>query len=152
MLGEKLWLCSNVLQSQHRFQVRHNEQKCCTELPVWVGENFTTPAFDQPTSKRITTVCTPWICNIFESPMFNLGTHKVPSWIQVNFGAINHIETPKDFIPLSTNKGEQIVLRHSGIYGDKQKREFQKLSLVKDARKLVTLCTRFFPEPIWIMS
>ena len=93
----------------------------------------------QPTSKPITEMCTPRICNAFETPMFNLGTSQEPRWIQVSrFGSISHSEAPKEFMPLSTNKGEQIVLHHSGVYSDKQKREFQKFSLVRDARELVT--------------
>ena len=34
-------------------KVRHNERKCCLELPVWTGDNFSTPGFVQPTSKHI---------------------------------------------------------------------------------------------------
>ena len=103
-------------------QVRHSEDKCCNQLPVWAGENFMTPAYDQPTNKKITSVCTQRICNMFENPMFNIGTKDEPGWIQVNGGNVHLVKTPKDFIPLSTNKGQQIVVRQSGVYSDKQKR------------------------------
>ena len=120
-------------------QIRHNEKLCCSEIPVWVGSNFTIPAFAHPTSKRITQMCTPRICNTFETPLFNIGTAQEPRWIQVSrFGSIIQSKAPKEFIPLSTNKGDQIILHHSGVYSAKQKKEFQKFSLVKDARELVS--------------
>ena len=31
-------------------QIRHNEARCCAEIPIWVGTNLTTPAFAKPTS------------------------------------------------------------------------------------------------------
>ena len=37
-------------------EIRHDERKCCVELPVWTGSNFSTPAFVQPMSKRITLI------------------------------------------------------------------------------------------------
>ena len=119
-------------------QIRHNEKHCCSEISIWVGTNFSTPAFAQPTSKRITPTCTPRICNNFETPLFNVGTEQEPRWIQISrFGSIIQSEAPKKFVPLSTNKDDQIILRHSGIYSAQQKEEFQKFSLVKNARELV---------------
>ena len=99
---------------------------------------MTTPAYAKPTNKRITPSCTPRVCNNFEIPMFNIGSDEKPRWIQINrFGTVNQASPPKDFIPLSNNKGDEIVLKRSGIDSDQQKKEFQKFSLVKNAREIV---------------
>ena len=115
-------------------ELRHDERKCCVELPVWTGSNFSTPAFVQPTSKRITLTCTPRVCNSFDTPLFNIGTSKVPRWIRISkFGEIIQSEAPQDFIPQSNNKEDQILLRQSSVYSTKQRKEFQKFSLIKNA-------------------
>ena len=62
--------------------------------------------------------------------MFNIGTDEKPRWIQINrFGRVSHTSPPKYFIPLSNNKGDEIVLKRSGIYSDQQKKEFQKFRM-----------------------
>ena len=112
----------------------HDDPKCCVELPVWTGNKFSTPAFVQPTSKLITLTCTPRVCNSFGTPLFNVGTNKVPRWIQISkFGEIIQCEAPQEFIPQSNNKEDQIVLRQSSVYSTKQGKEFQKFSLIKNA-------------------
>ena len=119
-------------------KIWHDERKCCVELPVWMGSNFTTSAFVQPTSKRVTLTCTPRICNSFDTPLFNVGTTRIPRWIRISkFGEIIQSEAPQDFIPQSNNKEDQIVLRQSSVYRTKQRKEFQKFSLIKNARDLV---------------
>ena len=40
-------------------QVRHNEPRCCVDIPIWTGMNLTTPAYAKHTNKRITSACTP---------------------------------------------------------------------------------------------
>ena len=42
-------------------KVRHDEQRCCQELPIWHGKNFSISAFLKPISKKVTSVCTPRI-------------------------------------------------------------------------------------------
>ena len=118
------------------------------ELPIWVGTNFSTPAFVQPTSKRVPATCTPSVCNEFEVPLFDIGTKNKPLWIEIDrFGSITKSEAPKEFVPLSKNKDDQIILGLSGIYSTQQKREFQKFTLVKNTRELVTseIVYRMFP-------
>ena len=63
------------------------------ELPVWSRVNLTTPSFVQPTSRRISSTCTPRACNDFEVPVFDVGTKDNPNWIKINkFGTINKAE------------------------------------------------------------
>ena len=40
-------------------KVRRDEQRCCHELPIWIGEDFQIPAFMKPISKEVSAVCTP---------------------------------------------------------------------------------------------
>ena len=62
-------------------RIRHDEQRCCQELPIWHGKNYSISAFLQPVSKKVTEVCTPRICNKFDNPLFNIGTEKIPNWV-----------------------------------------------------------------------
>ena len=55
-------------------RIRHNEDRCCKELPIWYGKNFSIPAYVQPISKRVSSVCTPGVCNGFDTPIFNVGS------------------------------------------------------------------------------
>ena len=120
-------------------QIRSNEKRCCTELPIWSGVNLTTPSFMQPTSRRISSTCTPRVCNHFEVPIFNVGSKDNPNWTKINkFGMVTKAEPPRNFIPRSENKNDQIVIGKSSIFITEQKEEFQKLSHIKDARELIT--------------
>ena len=108
------------------------------DFPLWSGNNFTTPAYVQPMSKRVTLTCTPRVCNSFDTPLFNIGTSRIPKWIRISvFGEIIQSEAPQEFVPQSNSKEDQIVTRQSSIYSTKQRREFKKFSLIKNARDLV---------------
>ena len=63
------------------------------------------------------------------------------------FGEIIQCEAPQDFIPQSNIKKDQIVLRQSSVYSTKQRKEFQKFSLIKNARDLVNseIIYKMFP-------
>ena len=37
-------------------RIRHNEDRCCKELPIWHGKNFSTPAFIQPIIKKVSSI------------------------------------------------------------------------------------------------
>ena len=85
-------------------KVRHNVRQCCQELPIWHGKNFSTPAFLQPISKKISSVCTPRVCNKFDTPIFNIGSTKLSKWIRIEKdGEIKQTENPQEFIPQSHN-------------------------------------------------
>ena len=120
-------------------QVRHDEGRCCDEIQIWIGPNFSTAAYAEATSKRITKICTPKVCSSFESPAFNLGTAKKPRWIFVNkLGMISQTSTPRQFMPMSSRREDQIVIHHSGVHSQKQKKAFQIMALARDARELIT--------------
>ena len=89
-------------------RVRHDVRKCCQELPIWYGKNFSIPAFLQPISKKISSVCIPRICNKFDTPIFSIGSTKFPKWIRIEKdGEIKRTENPQEFIPQSHNKEHQ---------------------------------------------
>ena len=58
-------------------KIRHDERKCCKELSVWSGKNFSTPAYVQLTSKRVSSICTPRVCNGFDTPLFSIGSSRI---------------------------------------------------------------------------
>ena len=129
-------------------QVRTGEERCCVELPIWTGANLTIPAFMQPTNRRISNSCTPRVCNHYNVPIYNVGSNTSPNWIRLtSTGRITKATPPRSFTPKSSNKNEQIVVGESSIFSRQQKVEFQKLSLVKDAREIVTaeMVHRMFP-------
>ena len=97
------------------------------ELPVWSGNNFTTSAYVLPTSKRVTLTCTPRVCNSFDTPLFNIGTSRVPKWVRISkYGKIIQSEMPQEFIPQSNNKEDQIVTRQSSIVTAQQQPQPQQ--------------------------
>ena len=84
-------------------------------------------------------VCTPRVCNKFDTPILNIGSTKLPKWIRIEKdGEIKQTENPQEFIPQSHNKEQQIVTRQSNIYSNKQKTEYKKFTLIKDTRNLIT--------------
>ena len=108
-------------------KVRHDVRQCCQELPIWYGKNFSIPAFLQPISKKISSVCTPRICNSFDTPIFNIGSSKLQKWVRISKdGEISQTENPQEFIPQSHNKEQQIVTQQSNIYSNQQRKEFRK--------------------------
>ena len=67
-----------------------------------------------------------------------IGTNSIPRWIRISkFGEIIQSEAPQDFIPQSNSKEDQIVTRQSSIYSTKQRREFKKFSLIRNAQDLL---------------
>ena len=44
-------------------KIHHDEKRCCKELPVWSGKNFSTQSYVQPISKRVSAGWTPQVCN-----------------------------------------------------------------------------------------
>merc|ERR1712240_178377 len=55
-------------------KVRKGDDKCCQELPVYMGENYETKAYMRPINRQITKVCTPRVCSKHTSPVFQFGT------------------------------------------------------------------------------
>ena len=69
-------------------RIRHDEPRCCQEMPIWHGKNYSISAFLQPVSKKITEVCTPRVCNNFDKPLFDIGSAMIPNWVQIEDGEI----------------------------------------------------------------
>ena len=63
-------------------KMRRDEHRCCHELPIWLGEDFQTPAFMKPISREVSAVCTPRVCNSFDNPLFNIGSSRLPKWVR----------------------------------------------------------------------
>ena len=104
----------------------------------------------EPITRKVTFSCTPRVCNSFNLPYFNIGTKDHPKWIQVGrAGDIIEARDPQEFIPISTNKADQIVLQQAGIYSKKQEEEFKRFTLMRDARDLIQneLFLKMFSEP-----
>ena len=115
-------------------RVRHDEQRCCQEMPIWHGEDFSVAAFLQPISKKVSKVCTPRVCNSFDNPLFNIGTPEIPNWIRIEDGEIKKSENPQEFVPQSHSNEKQIVTRENNIYSSKQRIEYKKFNLIKNTR------------------
>ena len=70
-----------------------------------------------PPGHQISSTCTPRVCNDFEVPVFDVGTKDNPNWIKINkFGTITKAEPPRNFIPRSENKNDQIAFGKSSIF------------------------------------
>ena len=75
-------------------RIRHDEPRCCKEMPIWTGKNYSNSAFLQPVSRRISEVCTPRICNRFDNPTFNIGSEIFPNWVKIEDGEIKKADSP----------------------------------------------------------
>ena len=103
---------------------RKNEKRCCEELAVWSGNDYTDPAFMKPTSREVTKVCTPRICNDYSNPWFNIGTSMSEKWIKIEDGNIVWTNKPQKFEVTSHSKEEQLVIQEDDIFSYKKKEEF----------------------------
>ena len=116
---------------------RKNEKRCCEELAVWSGNDYTDPAFMKPTSREVTKVCTPPICNDYSNPWFNIGTSTSEKWIKIEDGVIIWTNKPQKFEVTSHSKEEQLVIQEDDIFSDKKKEEFRIFNLVQHTRHLL---------------
>ena len=69
-------------------RIRHDEPRCCKEMPIWTGKNYSKSAFLQPVSRRISEVCTPRTCNRIDNPTFHIGSEIFPNWVKIEDGEI----------------------------------------------------------------
>ena len=65
---------------------RRNEEKCCEELAIWSGSDYTDKAFMKAVSREVTQICTPRICNEYSDPWYNIGTPTMENWIKIKNG------------------------------------------------------------------
>ena len=129
---------------------RRNEKRCCHELPIWMGDDFKTPAFMKPVSREVSTICTPRICNSFDNPLFNIRSSTLQKWIKIEEGEIRRTNSPQEFIPASHSKEEQIVTKENDIFSQKQKAEFKRFTLVQNTRQLLKeeIIHRMYPAEV----
>ena len=73
---------------------RRGEERCCREMPVWMGDDFKTPGFMKPVSREISSVCTPRICNEFNNPLYNIGSPTKQKWVKIEDGEVRITNTP----------------------------------------------------------
>ena len=118
-------------------KLRRDEHRCCHELPIWIGEDYQTPAFMRPVSKEVSAVCTPRVCNSFDNPIFNIGSSRLPKWVRIEDGEIKKSDNPQEFIPQSHNKEKQIVTKENDIFSKKQKFEYKKSNIIQNTRSLI---------------
>merc|ERR1711873_58817 len=64
-------------------KIRKGDEKCCQELPVWTGEEFEKEAYMTPINRQVTSVCTPRVCSVHNSPIFEIGTKDEEVWVKV---------------------------------------------------------------------
>merc|ERR1711872_700690 len=55
-------------------KIRKGDEKCCQELPIYIGEKYEKKSYMKPINRQITKVCTPRVCSKNTSPVFQIGT------------------------------------------------------------------------------
>merc|ERR1712198_780031 len=85
-------------------KIRKRDEKCCQELPVYAGENFEKKAYMKPINRQITSVCTPRVCSVQNSPIFEIGTKDEEVWVKVEGTEIVTVKKPKELKLNSHNK------------------------------------------------
>ena len=57
--------------------------RCCEELSILTGSNYTTKAYMTPVSNRVTSYCTPRLCSSAMPAGYHIGTQDSPQWMYV---------------------------------------------------------------------
>merc|ERR1711873_194531 len=89
-------------------KIRKGDEKCCQELPVYAGENFEKKAYMKPINRQITSVCTPRVCSVHNSPIFEIGTEDEEVWVKVEEKEIVPTKKPKELKLNSHSKEEEM--------------------------------------------
>merc|ERR1712082_319498 len=131
-------------------EIRKGDEKCCQELPVYAGEKFEKKAYMKPINRQITTVCTPRVCSIHNSPVFEIGSEDEEIWVKVEGTEIIATKKPKDLKGNSHNKEETMIMHESDIFDEEMKEKFSLLSFVHHTRKLIegTVIQKMYPAQI----
>ena len=129
---------------------RRGETRCCREMPIWYGDEFKKPGFMKPVTRKVTSICTPRVCNQFTNPLFNIGSHSKQKWVKIEGGEVRMTNRPQEFVPQSHSKAEQIVTKESDIFTNKQKAAFKIFNLVENTRRLITeeIVHRMYPSDV----
>merc|ERR1712198_67789 len=131
-------------------KIRKGDEKCCQELPVYAGENFEKKAYMKPINRQITSVCTPRVCSVQNSPIFEIGTKDEEVWVKVEGTEIVTVKKPKELKLNSHNKEETMIMHESDIFDEENKEKFSLFSFVHHTRKLIegTVIQKMYPAQI----
>merc|ERR1711893_71028 len=99
-------------------KARLNDEKCCEEIAVWVGEDFKKPAYMKAVSRQVSSVCTPRVCSRYNVPWFDIGSEEEDIWVKIDDGEIIMAQKPKELKLTSHSKEEQIIMREDDIFDD----------------------------------
>merc|ERR1711893_475559 len=102
-------------------KIRKGDEKCCQELPILAGERFEKEAYMKPVSRQVTSVCTPRVCSVYNSPYFDIGTEDEEVWVKVEEREIVLAKKPKEMKLNSHNKEEEMIMHESDIFDEESK-------------------------------
>merc|ERR1712240_318384 len=131
-------------------KIRKGDEKCCQELTVYTGEKYEKKAYMKPINRQITTVCTPRVCSIHNSPVFEIGSEDEEIWVKVEGVEIIATKKPKDLKVNSHNKEETMIMHESDIFDEEMKEKFSLFSFVHNTRKLLegTVIQKMYPAQV----
>merc|ERR1712240_436923 len=131
-------------------KIRKGDEKCCQELPVYMGENYEKKAYMKPINRQITTVCTPRVCSVHNSPVFEIGSEDEEIWVKVEGTEIIATKKPKELKLNSHNKEEMMIMHESDSFDEEMKEKFSLFSFVHHTRKLIegTGIQKMYPAQI----
>jgi len=131
-------------------KIRKGDEKCCQELPVYAGENFEKKAYMKPINRQITSVCTPRVCSVHNSPIFEIGTKDEEVWVKVEGTEIVTVKKPKELKLNSHNKEETMIMNEADIFDEESKEKFSLFTFIHHTRKLIegTVIQKMYPAQI----
>ena len=131
-------------------KARLNDEKCCEELAVWVGERFEKPAYMKAISRQVSSVCTPRVCSRYNVPWFDIGTEEEDLWVKVNNGEITMAQKPRELKLTSHSKEEEFIMKEDDIFDDKKKEQFKVFGLIHQTRSLIEgeIVQRMYPSEV----
>ena len=63
---------------------------------MWVGEKFERAAYMKAVSRQVTSVCTPRVCSVYNSPWFNVGSEEEDIWVKIEDKEIIMTKRPRE--------------------------------------------------------
>merc|ERR1711893_320072 len=131
-------------------KARLNDEKCCEELAVWVGERFEKPAYMKTISRQVSSVCTPRVCSRYNVPWFDIGTDEEDLWVKVNNGEIIMAQKPRELKLTSHSKEEEFIMKENDIFDDEKKEKFKIFGLIHQTRKLIEreIVQKMYPSEV----
>merc|ERR1711873_71583 len=86
------------------------------------GEKFEKEAYMKPINWQVTSVCTPRVCSVHNSPIFEIGTEDEEVWVKVEGTEIITTKKPKELKLNSHNKEETMIINESDIFDERNKK------------------------------